>query len=173
MFGDYKIKQKLNIDKYYTSFNVKLAFFTVFVLTLQTVLRLAGVFRFLKMTLVLNTFAHSWFILCTKKHESKKSISADEANFLKPILLKGVQMCSTTRPFAQNLISCNFQHSKTWEQHENKEKLFELNGTKFTQFVIRLELPANSVLKYRCSLKQTFAQCKVFLEGKRCKQLLT
>ena len=88
MFGDYKIKQKLNIDKYYTSFNVKLAFFTVFVLTLQTVLRLAGVFRFLKMTLVLNTFAHSWFILCTKKHESKKSISADEANFLKPILLK-------------------------------------------------------------------------------------
>jgi len=30
------MKQKLNTDNYCTSFNVKLAFFTVFLLTLQT-----------------------------------------------------------------------------------------------------------------------------------------
>jgi len=41
---------------------------------------------------------------------------------------KRAQMCSTTRPFAQNLISGNFQPSKTLRKHENKEKLFELNG---------------------------------------------
>jgi len=34
-FGDLKIKQKLNTDNYCTSFNVKLAFFNVLVLTLQ------------------------------------------------------------------------------------------------------------------------------------------
>jgi len=44
---------------------------------------------------------------------------------------KGTQLRSTTRPFAQNLISRNFQHSKTLEKYENKEKLFELNGTLF------------------------------------------
>jgi len=44
---------------------------------------------------------------------------------------QGAQMCSITRPFAQNLISRNFQHSNTLEKHENKEKLFELNGTLF------------------------------------------
>jgi len=32
------------------------------------VLRLAGVFGFLQMTLLLNKFAHPWFILCVKKH---------------------------------------------------------------------------------------------------------
>jgi len=42
---------KLNFDNYCTSFYVKLAFFTVFVLTLQTVLRLVVVFDFLQMTL--------------------------------------------------------------------------------------------------------------------------
>jgi len=41
------------------------------------------------------------------------------------------QKSNTTRPFAQSLISHNFQHSKTLEKHENKEKLFELNGTLF------------------------------------------
>ena len=88
IFGDYKIKQKLNIDNYYTSFDVKRAFFTVFVLTLQTVLRLADVFGFLKMTLVLNTFAHPWFILCIKKHKSKKAFLPIRRIFLKPMLLK-------------------------------------------------------------------------------------
>jgi len=45
-----------------TRFNVrhfmKLAFFTELVLTLQTVLRLADVFGFLQMTLLMNNFAH-------------------------------------------------------------------------------------------------------------------
>jgi len=43
---------------------------------------------------------------------------------------KVAQMCSTTRPFAQNLISCDFKHSKTLEKQEIK-KLFELKGTLF------------------------------------------
>jgi len=44
---------------------------------------------------------------------------------------EGAQVGSITRPFSQNLISCNFQHSKTLEKHESKEKLFALNGTLF------------------------------------------
>jgi len=44
---------------------------------------------------------------------------------------KGAQMRRTIRPFAQNLISRNFQHSETLEKHVNKEKLCELNGTLF------------------------------------------
>jgi len=39
-------------------------------------------------------------------------------------LSEGAQMCRSTRPFARNLIACNFKHSKTLEKHENKEKLF-------------------------------------------------
>jgi len=39
-------------------------------------------------------------------------------------------MSRATRPFAQNLILRNFQHSKTLEKYENR-KLFELNGTLF------------------------------------------
>jgi len=38
---------------------------------------------------------------------------------------KGAQMRSTSTPFAQNLISRNFQYSITLEKHENK-KVFEL-----------------------------------------------
>jgi len=39
-----------------------------------------------------------------------------------------VQMGSTTRPFVQwNLILARLPHSKTFEKHENKDKLFELN----------------------------------------------
>jgi len=77
----------------------------------------------------LNKFAHPWFILCVKKHEWKR-IAANKAHFLQSMFpLKGAQMRRTTRPFVQNLISRNFQHSKTLEKHENKEKLFELNGT--------------------------------------------
>jgi len=49
---------------------------------------------------------------------------------VKRIFCKGAQMRSTSTPFAQNLISRNFQHSITLEKHENKT-LFELNGTLF------------------------------------------
>jgi len=64
-----KIKQKLNTDNYCTSINVKLAFFTIFVLALQTGFAARCFFVFLQMTFLLNKFAHPWCILSVKKHE--------------------------------------------------------------------------------------------------------
>jgi len=91
-------------------------------------------------------------------------------------------MRSATRPFAQwNRIFAHLQLSKTLEKHENK-KQFELNvyffvfSQKFipiliNQSTIHLELYQLSLNMFMftktcsCSLKQTFAECKIFLEG--------
>jgi len=75
-----KIKQKRNIDNHYTSFNVKLAFFTVYVLTLQTgVLPIASFFGFLQMTLPLNKFTHTWFVLCINKPGPLLGVQAERS----------------------------------------------------------------------------------------------
>jgi len=55
---------KLNTDNYCTLINVKLAFFTIFVLTLQTGFAARCFFGFLKMNLLSNKFARPCFILC-------------------------------------------------------------------------------------------------------------
>ena len=63
-------KQKLNIDNHYrpTSFNVKLPFFTVFVLTLQSDFAARRCFWFSANDSSIEQFAHPWFTLCVKKH---------------------------------------------------------------------------------------------------------
>ena len=81
--GTRKSKQTLNIDNYFTSFNVKLAFVTYMSRRYKVVLRLAGGFSFPLMTLPLNKFAHPWFILCVNKDECKRSIAANKTDCLK------------------------------------------------------------------------------------------
>jgi len=62
-------KTYCNTDNYCTSINVKLAFFTIFLLTLQAGFAARRFFGFLQMTFLLNKFANPWFVLCVKKHE--------------------------------------------------------------------------------------------------------
>jgi len=66
-----------------------------------------------------------------KENMSEKALLPTKCIFATNVPSKGAQIHSATRPFNQNLISGNCQHSKTLEKHENKEKLFELNGTLF------------------------------------------
>ena len=91
--GTAKLYKNLKLTNYCASINIKLAFFTIFVLTLQTGFATRWCFWFLKMTLLLNKFAHPRFILCVKTHEWKRSIAANKMHFLQPKLLLKVRIC--------------------------------------------------------------------------------
>ena len=96
-------------------------------MTLQTGFAARCFFGFLQMALLLNKFAHPRFILCVKKREWK-SIAANKAHFLQPMLRRKVRKCAV--PSEHLLVKfhlAHLQHSKTLEKHENKEKLSESN----------------------------------------------
>jgi len=66
----------------------------------KVVLQLAGVFGFVQMNHPLNTFAHTRFILCVKKHCCQQS-----AFFATNAPSKGAQMCCSTRTFTSEISS--------------------------------------------------------------------
>ena len=75
----------------------------------KLVLRLAGVFGFLQMALLLNKFVHPWFILCVKKHEWERSIAANKTHFLQLILPLKVRKCAIPPEHLRSEISsCTF-----------------------------------------------------------------
>jgi len=80
-------EKKLNTDNYCTSFNVKLAFFTVFVLALQIGFAARWCFRFSANESSIEQVCPPWFKLCVKKHEWRRSTAANKAHFLQPTLL--------------------------------------------------------------------------------------
>ena len=99
---------------YCTSINVKLAYLYWLY---KLVLRLAGAFGFLQMTLLLNKFAHTWFTLCIKKREWKRSIVANKTYSLQPMLPLKMHKCTAPSDhLRRNLISrtCNIpNHCKS------------------------------------------------------------
>ena len=114
---------KLNIDNYCTSINVKLAFFTIFVLILQTGFAARCFFGFLQMTLLLNKFAQPWFILCLKKHEWKRSIDANKTRFLQTMLPLKVCKCAAPPDHLRSEVSSRALVTfkiiaKVWKQGE-------------------------------------------------------
>jgi len=118
------------------------------------------------MTLLLNKFAHPWFILCVKKHEWKWSIAANKTHFLQPMLPLKVCKCRYHQTIcAVKSHLAHLQHSKSLEKYESKEKLFEWNVwifrifirfctySKNSQSLLFVSNSANSILKNSCSLK--------------------
>jgi len=152
--GTKKINQKLNIDNYCTSINVKLAFFIIFVLTLQNGFAARWCFWFSANDSSIEKVCPPLVILCVKKHKWKWSIAANKTHFLQPMLPLKVHKCAeayyqTIRAVKSHLAL--LQYSKSFEKHENK-KLFELNMLfvrifmilhlfqKCTKFIVHLEL---------------------------------
>jgi len=93
------------------------------------VLRLAGVFGFLQMTLLLKKFAHPWLTLCVKKHKRKSGIAVNKTQILQPMFPLKLHKCAEA--YYQTICAAKYhlahlQHSKSLEKHENT-KLFELN----------------------------------------------
>ena len=97
---------KFHTDNYCTSFNVKLAFLPYLYWHYKLILRLAGVFDFLQMTLPLNKFAHPGLYYLLWSMTEKKALLPAKRIFCNQCSSKGAQMRRTTKPFAQwNLIS--------------------------------------------------------------------
>jgi len=110
----------------------KTCIFTVFVLILQTGFAVRWCFWFSANDSSIEQVCPPLvYTICKEAWVKKKHCCQWSTSCASNAPSEGAQMCSTTNPFVQNLISYNFQDSKPLEKHENKEKLFELNGTLF------------------------------------------
>jgi len=57
-------------------------------------LRLAGAFGLLQMPLLLNKFAHTWFILCVKNVSENQITAANKTHSLQPLHPLKVRKCA-------------------------------------------------------------------------------
>ena len=115
---------KNSTDNYCASIDINMHSLPYLYWHYKLVLRLAGVFVFLQMTLLLNKFVHPWLIICVKKHEWERSIAAKKKRFFASNAPLGAQMRNATRPFAQwNLISSTCNIPNHWKSTKTRSYL--------------------------------------------------
>jgi len=122
-----KSNKNLILTIYYcTSFHVKLAFFAVFVQTLQTGFAARWCFWFsANDSSIAQVCPPLIFMLCVKKHQWKRSIVTNKVHFLQPML---PLQCANAK-YHHNICAvkshpAHLQLSKTLKKHEKRKAIW-------------------------------------------------